>query len=265
MLVTATFAQIALMVAGPVVLGAFLVRRLGTRPRLLAWGAATFIAAQALRFPLLWALTHATQAGILPAPPAAMAFGFNILVLSLTASLFEETARYVGYRFVLPDARDWSDAVTYGAGHGGIESIILGALVALTLANMTALAGADPDTLTHLDAGQRAVLTAQVSQYWASPWYMPLLGGIERAFAICLHMALAVIVLKAVVTRRLLWLVAAIAAHATANASAAVALQRSGPVAAELLLMVFAVLSLWLLYRLRPDREAQPAADRPGP
>src|SRR5690606_30609338 len=128
-----------------------------------------------------------------------------------------------------------------------------------------AFAGTDLTTLTHLDAGQRAALAAQISQYWASPWYMPLLGGMERAFAICLHMALAVVVLKAVVARRLRWLVAAIAAHAVANASAAVTLQWYGPVAAELLLLVFAGLSVWLLYRLSPHREAPAAADRPRP
>lgn len=247
----------ALMVVLPLALAWIVVRRLGTPARLLFWGAATFVAAQALRLPLLEGLTHLFASGALPAPPAAYHAAFNIAVLSLTAGLFEETARYLAYRFAIPDARSWNAAVTYGAGHGGSEAILLGGLMAVGFAGMVALGVPAPGTPPDLDPQAQAALAAQVAHYWASPWYVPLLGVAERAFSLCFHMAMAVVVLEAVTRRNLAWLGAAVAAHAAANAAGAAALIRYGPVAAEIVIGLIAAIAVYVL-------AARRRAERPG-
>jgi uncharacterized membrane protein YhfC len=99
---------------------------------------------------------------------------------------------------------------------------------------------------------EHARLVEQAARYWATPWYVPLLGALERAFAICVHMALAVVVLEAVLRRNLVWLVAAIAAHTAANAAGITALAFGGPVAAEVVVGLFAAFALYVLFRLRP-------------
>jgi uncharacterized membrane protein YhfC len=47
-----------------------------------------------------------------------------IALPSLTAGVFEETARYIAYRFLLKE-HNMENGLIYGVGHGGIESIML--------------------------------------------------------------------------------------------------------------------------------------------
>jgi len=226
----------ALMIIGPGLLSVWILRRLGTAPRLVLLGAATFLVSQALRLPALKGLSELFDSGVLPAPDPAYHVAANIAVLALTSGIFEEGARYLAYRHVLPGARSWGDAVTFGVGHGGIESVLVGVLMALGYVGMTTLAADDPRALS----------------YWATPWYSPLLGALERAFAIALHLALAASVLVAVVRKRPAWLLGAIVAHAATNAAGSVALARWGPIGAEVVLGLVAAAALVLLLRIRP-------------
>ncbi len=69
--------------------------------------------------------------------PVFNQFGFIALPLSLqnsilsvflglSAGLFEELSRYAMYRWWAKDARSWGKGLLAGAGHGGIEAILLG-------------------------------------------------------------------------------------------------------------------------------------------
>ncbi|MDQ8700446.1 YhfC family glutamic-type intramembrane protease [Hyphomicrobium sp. LHD-15] len=237
------------MIVFPIVLVWWLTRRLSMPLSLALCGAGTFLVAQALRFPLLQGLTSLFETGALPAPPAAYLLVFNIAVLSLTAGLFEEGARYGAYRYAIPEARSWNAAVTFGAGHGAMEAVILGGLMGVEFFGMLALG--TPEATQGVDPATHAQLAEQTERYWALPAYMPLIGALERAFAIGFHIAMAVFVLQAVVRRSWTWLAAAIAAHALANAAGAVALVRSGPVAAEIVVAIFAGAALYIAFRLR--------------
>lgn len=273
MLYLAFAIELALMIGAPVALGYWLVHRFGTPPSLLLWGAATFIAAQAVRQPLLFALTWLFKNGILPAPPQSYAVAFNVALLSLTAGLFEEGARYLGYRLVVPGARRWRDGVAYGAAHGGCEAIILGLLVMQTFLFMALLRQFGDTLLLRMPAQEQVHVLVAMKAFWAAPWHVPLLGGIERIVAIGLHMTLAVMVLQAVVQGRRRWLLGAIALHATANAVAVTVLSYAGAVVAEVALALFVAPCLWLMWHLRDDDErtvpaaaasAAAVSDKPG-
>ncbi|ARK23842.1 CAAX protease [Sporosarcina sp. P37] len=107
--------------------------------------------------------------------------------LGLSAALAEEAARYAAIRYFMKQ-RDWLSGFLFGAGHGGIESVIL---VGIPIATMYLTAG---------DAG------------------MPAIAGVERFFAILLHIGLSILVLQAVTRNRLLYLILAIAVHTGINA-----------------------------------------------
>jgi uncharacterized membrane protein YhfC len=246
-----------LMLLLPIALGLFLARRLGTSWSLYGAGALTFVASQVVRLPLLFVLTTLFAQGILPAPPAGWQMAFNLLVLGLSAGLFEEGARYLAYRFWLKNARRWSQGLMFGAGHGGIEAILTGLLVALTLVQMMAFRNADLSALP-LPPDQLAVLSDQVAAYWAADWPVTLLGAVERAFALTLHLALSVIVLQAVVRRNLLWLAGAMLWHAAANIAGVYALELWGPYAAEAVIGAFALISLAIIFALRRSTPAPP-------
>ena len=261
MLTTTIPVAAAAMILLPIVLAVAIVRGLGTPARLVLWGAATFLLAQALRLPLLQGLTAAFQSGTLPAPDPAYHAAFNVAVLSLTAGLFEEGARFLAYRYAVPDARSWNAAVTLGAGHGGIESILLGGLMGIEFVSMATLGAPGAAAQYGLGPEEQARLAGEAARYWALPWYMPLLGAAERVFSLCFHLTMAVVVLRAVVRRNPAWLIAAIGAHAAANATGAAVLAAYGPVAAEAAIGLIAALALFVLFGLRRrDQEAGRAA-----
>lgn len=248
-MLTVTYSLNALLMIGlPIVLAIFLVRRLKTRWSLLLWGALAFIVSQGIRLPLLGGLTTLLAGRELMSKEAATIF--NLVFLSVTAGLFEETARWLGYRFIIRDARRWEDAVTYGAGHGGIEAIIFGGLAGLTVINMVILQTMDLSTLP-LTAEQQAQTAAAVATYWSTPWYLSVLGAVERVFALCVHITLSVMVLQAFTRRNWLWVLAAIGWHALSNIVGVGVMQAAGPLAAEAALAVVAAASLAILFGLR--------------
>lgn len=248
-----------LMIAMPIALGVFLARRFKLAWKLWAIGAVTFILSQVVHIPLNLGLTALFTNKILPPPPEAWRPFFNPLVLGFTAGLCEETARYLVYRFWIKDARTWRAGVVFGAGHGGIEAIILGGLVALSFVNLVVLRTMDLSTLG-LPPEQLIALQKQVADYWSAPWYTTLFGAVERALTIPFHIAMAVVVLQAVRRRNLLWLLAAIFSHMALNAAALYALGRVGPYWTEAIVAGFSVMSLILLFALKPAHEEIPPA-----
>lgn len=251
-MLTATIpAAVVLMIGLPLVMALAITRRLHTRASLLMWGAAVFLLSQALRLPFLQGLTSLFDSGVLPSPDAASQIAVNVAILSVTAGIFEETARYFAYRSLIPHARDWNAAVTFGAGHGGMESVMLGALMAIEFASMLSLGTPGATPLPGQSPEEHVRLVDQVAHYWAVPWYVPLLAVLERIFSILFHITMAVVVLEAVRRGNPAWLLAAIAAHAAANAAAMATLLAYGPVAAEVVVGLIAALAVACLFRLR--------------
>ena len=87
----------SLMLLIPIVLAIFIHRRTGASWRFFFIGTATFILSQVLHIPFNWLVG---QTGLLPDSLDTTA---NLLItatfLGLSAGFFEETARYLAYRF----------------------------------------------------------------------------------------------------------------------------------------------------------------------
>src|SRR5215213_3890565 len=153
--VAAMIAALLFDILYPLALGVFAQRRLGVSWRYFGYGALIFVLFQLVsRVPI----TLAIQALIAPQLQASrVALIAWIAISALTAGLFEELGRYIGYRWLLPrEPKTWAKGVMYGLGHGGIESMLLvGGLVAVTLIQVLALARTDLSTLP-LTAEQRA-------------------------------------------------------------------------------------------------------------
>jgi uncharacterized membrane protein YhfC len=184
--------------------------------------------------------------------------------------MFEEVARFVTFRFWRKDARTWSQGLMVGAGHGGIESLLLGLLFVINMVVLAGISrgyftslvpqGALPETLAHLDA------------LIALPWYDKLLGGVERVLAIILHLSLSLMVLRAARKGSIVWLVLAILWHATFNAVALIVAALTNAVTVEAVLALLAAGSLLLILRWRDEPQeileeetapASPPATRP--
>ncbi|MFB1052088.1 YhfC family glutamic-type intramembrane protease [Paraliobacillus sp. JSM ZJ581] len=118
----------------------------------------------------------------------------HAILVGLSAGVFEEIARFI-LIYLLMKQRDRKSGFLFGAGHGGIEAILLVGINAFSiLFSVTAHA-------YNLDF---------------------FIGGIERFFAILLHIGLSIIVLNAVVQKKFLYVILAILIHGVVNALAGI-------------------------------------------
>ncbi len=105
-------------------------------------------------------------------------------ILGLTAGLFEETGRWLAFGLVKrkKERLDWRDSLALGLGHGGVEAV----WVAVTglMASGSAAAGS-----------------------------MLLLGGMERIFAMILHLGFTFLILKGTTGKKFCWWLLAVVCH----------------------------------------------------
>ena len=245
-----------LMIAMPLVLGVYLFRKLGADWRYFGIGMLTFVASQVLHLPFnAWVLNPTIRRlGLNLDEPAQLAL-FAFLV-GLSAGVFEEVARYLVYRFWLKKKGDrtWGSALMFGVGHGGIESVIIGILVAYGFIKLFALKDANLDLLIPVD--QLEVTKAQVALYWSAPWYAAILGAIERAASLCFHMSASVLVLQVFQRENILWLFAAVGWHTVLDALAVFSSQTWGIYLAEVLIVGAGFLGLGIIFVFREKPSA---------
>lgn len=253
-----------LMIAMPVALAIYLTRRFKTGWRLWGIGAATFILSQVGHIPFNAALTLVFERGLLPVPPKSWQLLFNAIVLGLSAGLWEELSRYAAFRWWVKDARSWRNAVLLGAGHGGAEAILLGALVLLTYFSM--VMAANMDLAASVPADQLDLARQQISTYWGAPWPMSLLGALERMLTIPVQITFSVLVLQTFVRRQWFWVWLAVLWHAVIDAAAVYTHATWGVIPAEAGVALAALLSLGMLFALRqPEPEAEAEEPIPPP
>lgn len=241
-----------LMIVLPLLLGSYLAREYRLPWRLFWIGAVTFVGSQVLHIPFnAWALNPLVKKLGLSTESALPGLIVLGVLYGLSAGVFEETARYIVYRRWLSKVRTWREGLMFGAGHGGIEAILLGALAALAFVQAVVLRNADLSAM--LPAEQIDLARVQLETYWGAPWYAALLGALERVFALCVHLSAAVMVLQVFRRNNIAWLFISILWHTAVNAAAVVSVSRIGPYATEGVIFVFALFSLLIVYLLRDD------------
>ncbi len=243
-----------LMVVMPLLLGVYLVRRFDGEWRVFGIGAITFVGSQVLHIPFnLWALSLLLEKVGQRVTQPGVSLVITAVLLGLSAGVFEETARYIVFRTWLKDKRDWYAALMFGAGHGGIEAILVGVLALATLIQILTLRGVDLGTVVPAD--QLDLASAQIESFWSLPWYAVFLGALERASAIALHLGATVLVLQAFRRNQLGWLFAAIAWHAALDAVAVYGIQTWGVYITEIIILLMAVMSMYFVYLLREPHQ----------
>lgn len=189
-----------------------------------------------------------------------------IVILAITAGLFEEVGRYVGYRwFMKREEKTWSKAVMYGIGHGGLESMVLvGGGTLLTVLNVIVLSVTN---LNSLPASQHALIVQQLATINAEPWWISLAGAWERFWAVINHIALSVIVLQVFRRNNIVWLWLAVLAHAIVDFTTLIIPQLMGTNTSSTLLTegfialtgILAIIVIWRLRDVTPSTvETQP-------
>jgi uncharacterized membrane protein YhfC len=213
----------------PVLLGLMLWKRLKTRWVYFIIGGALWLVALILRLPInsavsLWLVENMSGASFIY---------LSIAFPSLTAGIFEEGARWLAFRFAVKDHR-LENGLMYGAGHGGVESMLL---VGLNVLGTAIIAYFYPQNFT---AAQLAVISA-------TPEWTVFLGVWERLAAITFHIAMSILVLQSFREKQAWYLIVAVGAHFFLNFAAVYASQW-GLIQSELVVTIFATVSAWYIW-----------------
>lgn len=259
-LVIMTIVAAIFVIVYPLVLGAFVHKKLAVGWKYFWFGALVFLVFQLItRIPIVTVL-QATL--LMPLLLTSTTFIWIWLaILAITAGLFEEIGRYVGYRlFLRRESKTWSKAVMFGLGHGGLESIVVvGGQIVLSAINTIVLSTVNVNTLP-TELKQRVL--QQFAAINAEPFWLPLLAAWERLWTVPLHVALAVMVLQVFRKQQIRWLFMAILFHSLVDFVAVALPQAFGRSIAITLLVegivcVFGLISLWIIWRLRePEDQA---------
>jgi len=231
------------MIILPIIAWIYFTRNFKLSWKLVLAGGLTFIASQIPHIPLVAALgSFLGKSSLL----------VNAVILGLLAGVFEETARYILYKFILKGSRTWKDGILVGLGHGGTEALILGILAAVAFVTMLGYRSIDLSTIPSIPADQIELARQQVAAYWSMPPYIALMGFVERISAMCLHLSLSVMVLYALAGKKPIWFWLALLWHAIVDAVAVYLSQKVGILALEGIIAVFALISLWAIFTLKP-------------
>lgn len=193
---------------------------------------------------------------LLSSNPVSKAINGNVVLYVIyaatVAALFEETGRYLAFRFVLTKHPNKETAVTYGIGHGGIECILVlgvtyiqyyayGQLI--NSGSMDKMLSAYKDSSQSVDALNQ--LITNIKGVTKMTCYM---ADLERISAMMVQIALSILVFQAVYVagkKYMYWV--AVALHFLTDVPAA--LYQKGVLKllpTEIILFVYAALVLAL-------------------
>lgn len=153
-----------------------------------------------------------TQSIIYKNPILYMLYG------GFAAGIFEETARLLGFKYLIKvrDNESINTGISYGLGHGGIEAILIGGIAAVgNLVTSIMLNGGMLKSVTATMSGQQLDTFNQgINGLINTPSYMFMISGVERMVALVLQIALSLFVFKAVVEKKWQYFAYAILIHA---------------------------------------------------
>ncbi|MEG1311013.1 MAG: YhfC family glutamic-type intramembrane protease [Romboutsia sp.] len=135
------------------------------------------------------------------------------IFLGLTAGIFEEVGRYVAFKYLLKNNREFDDGISYGFGHGGIEAILLTGVSCLSTLIICIIINNGT-----ININSSGALSSLYNQCISLTPGLALISGIERISAMAIHIGLSMIVLYGVRNRKMIYLFIAILVHTLINA-----------------------------------------------
>ena len=248
--------SLLVMLGLPIVLAFLIVRKFKVSWLVVLTGVLTFIASQVLRIPASYGINALFGNGIIPVPSDYWAPLVSAIIAGLMAGIFEETARWVGFKLLKKKAEKFGSALALGAGHGGIESIILAILGTAATLFTVLFFNAGAQIAKGVSTGEVQFTLFQIEQFWTNPWHTGLLPGVERLIALSVQIFLSTLVWRAVVDRSFLWFLLAVIFHTLVDAVAVFLSQIGWSYwAIEGILSVFMLISVYLIYRFWKDEK----------
>lgn len=168
----------------PVFGGIYISKKYEKTWKAVLWGGLTFIVFQlCIRIPLIQIVLPKTSWYIVLSVTNPVLYA---LFLGVTAGFAEEFGRYIIMKLFMKKNHNFESAVAFGIGHGGIEAILL--------------------------VGINGLVSLFISVAGISAGYV-LASGVERIFAMIIHIACSILVMKGIILKKIRWLLLAFFAH----------------------------------------------------
>lgn len=217
-------------------------RRISGLP--LLFGAAAFFLSQIiLRMPLMNILSGQSWYQDLTAQ-----FFLNVLFLSFSAGLFEESAR-LGGALLLKKHRSYKDVISFGVGHAFCEVILLVGIANISNA-ILCLSINSGNGLSMLPSERMETMLAWLTGTNIMDVYM---GILERFIAVIFHIFATVLVFTGVTKKKIHYYLLAILAHTLFNLSAVLLARFTGTVITEIMLLIVALTMGFYVLKRKDD------------
>lgn len=217
-------------------------KKFSVKPVLI--GALAFFVSQiCLRIPILNALSsqgwYKTFAqNVVPAA----------VILAFPAGLFEESARYLGARYLLKGRRGYRDAVAFGLGHGMCEAVLIVGLTQIN--NLVAVFMINSGTLAaSVPADQYRQL---VGTMMSVPPALILMAVWERVSTVFFHVFATVLVFRGVREHKARYYWYALAAHTGTDTVAGLLPRYANAWVVEAVLFLIGVAGLLYVLKVKP-------------
>ena len=156
-----------------------------------------------------------------------------IIITAISPGLFEETTKYLLIRYIYSKDKLKKNAVSYGIGHGGIESFTLGvSLLSQAIAKKALIEkGAIKQSITFIAS---------------------IMSSLERAFALSLQISFSIFNYRAIKEQKILFYVLAVVFHDIINIIA-VLYQRNILTSIYIVELIFGIMAIsifWYSYNL---------------
>ncbi|MCI5723133.1 MAG: YhfC family intramembrane metalloprotease [Erysipelotrichaceae bacterium] len=169
------------------------------------------------------------------------------------AAIFEEFGRYVACKTRLKKYQDNDvNALMYGVGHGGLESMVI---VGLTMLNYIVIAimmnqGTIQNVLSTLDQVRLASVNGVMQTLASTPSYIFLLSGVERIAALLAQISMSVLVWFSVKTKHKKYFVFSMILHFMLDAGSVLiqGYTNNNLVFVEIYVVLMAVVSVYIAY-----------------
>lgn len=192
--------------------------------------------------------------------PVSKAIQNNLLLYALygglAAGLFEETGRFLTMKYLIKDKLSRENALMYGAGHGGMEAVLILGMTSLNnlvqsfMINSGSLAGALSDNM------DLETVLLSLSPLAELPAWQFFLGGAERIMAIAVQIGLSLLVYQAVKTKDSWYFFPiAVGLHMAVDAVVVVAANYGMIIFAEILTLAGTILIVYAAWKWSWNRE----------
>lgn len=175
------------------------------------WGAGTFIVFALI----LESILHNIIIKVI-GQESFMALPFYAIYGGLAAGTFEEVGRYIVMRLCMKKTLDKKEAIMFGIGHGGCESILLVGLTCVSNIVISILLniGQGNLLLKSVTPDMYEAFLTQLSPLWESQSFLFFWTGFERIGAIIFHICASYLVYRAVRDKKIGLLLLAVIIHA---------------------------------------------------